>query len=314
MRTKFSADYSVITFATNKLTYAWFALNCAQSIVIHNDLKVFIVSNLSFPIPAKFKQHIFVISPKPEHISLGIEIKLHIDEYLQTLHTLFIDSDCICFGDVSKIFDEARNQDVTVAGNIVPAQNWCGAQQAETIKKHFGLDELIRFNGGLYYIKKSTVSTVIYNKAREIAVQYDNLGFHRINDKGINEEGPMSIAMMLNRQQPMADDGSLITDTHTDQRPNTINVLTGELLMRNPSYPSRNHRSWYPTLYKPIILHFGGANLKAYPYRSQSLLLKLRATGAPVWLATVLVKIFIHFPYQTFHWLTGSLRKLKTSL
>ncbi|GAA4084385.1 hypothetical protein [Mucilaginibacter panaciglaebae] len=314
MQGKFSEDYSVITFATNKLTYAWFALNCAQSVVIHNDIKVFVVSNLDFAIPAGFKNNIFIIPVKPEHIPLGIEIKLHVDEYIQTQHTLFIDSDCICFGHLNDIFDAAKGQDVTVAGNIVPAENWCGAKQAKTINEQFNLDKLIRYNGGLYYIKRSAISTAIYQKAREIGQQYDSLGFHRINNKGINEEGPMSIAMMLNNQQPIADNGRTMTDMHTDQRPRIINVLTGERLMRNPEYPSPNHRSWYPAQYSPLILHFGGANLKAYPYRSQSLLLKLSTIGAPVWLATALVDTFIHGPYKTYHWLRGLLRKLKTSL
>ncbi|RYU91621.1 hypothetical protein EWM62_06690 [Mucilaginibacter terrigena] len=312
MQNKFTDDYSVITFATNKLTYALFALNCAQSVVIHNDIKVFIVSNLDFLIPARFQKNIFIIPAKAEHIPLGIEIKMHIDQYLQTTHTLFIDSDCICFGDLHEVFDAAKGQDVTVAGNIVPSENWCGTEQAETIKTHFGLDKLIRFNGGIFYFKRSALTTIIYDKAREIAKDYDAYGFHR-NNNSVNEEGLLSIAMMLNHQQSIPDNGRVMTDMHTDLRPRTINVLTGARVMRNPAYPSPHHRAWYPAQYSPLVLHFGSGNLNAYPYRSQSLLIKLWIMGVPVALATIFVSIFIHFPYRTYHWLIGLLKKLKTS-
>src|SRR5579872_4657536 len=139
-----SEKYSVITFATNQLSYVQFAMNYAQSVLLHNDLPVFIVSNLDFPIPAKFKDKIFLIPAKPEHLPLGIGMKLYIDEYVQTEHTLFIDSDCICFGDLGEIFDACKGMDVSVAGNIVPAESWCGPIQAKVIKDTWGLDEIIR--------------------------------------------------------------------------------------------------------------------------------------------------------------------------
>lgn len=305
--------YSVITFATNKLSYARFALNCAQSILVHNDIPTFIVSNLDFQIPAKFRNRIFIIPAKAEHASLGIGMKLHIDEYVQTNHTLFIDSDCICFGNLNEIFKACEGMDVSVAGNIVPTENWCGPELAKTIKDNWGLDEIIRFNGGLYYIKKSPLAKSIFNRAREIAIKYDDYGFHRIKDKWINEEGPLSISMVLNKQKPIADNGYFMTDLYTDQRPGEMNVLKGTRILRNPPVPNRKHRSWYPNKFSPLILHFGGNNISSYPYKSQNLLLKLYRMHIPVQVATAFVNIFIHFPYKSFHWLIGSLRKLKTS-
>jgi len=305
--------YSVITFATNKLSYVQFALNCAHSVLQHNDVPIFIVSNLDFPIPEKFQDKISVIPAKPGHELLGMGIKLYIDEYVQTEHTLFIDSDCLCFGNLNEIFKACEKMDVTVAGNIVPAENWCGADQAKTIKENFGLDNLIRFNAGILYIKKSQLAKNIFDKAREIAESYDHYGFHR-HDNWINEEGLLSIAMMLNKQKPIADDGSYMTDLYTNPRPPVINVLKGTRLLLNPSSPMPYHRPWLPVTYSPLILHFGGNNINAYPYVSQNILLKLYAMQVPATLATVFVNIFIHVPYRCYHWLTGSLRKLKTRL
>jgi hypothetical protein len=297
--------YSVITFATNKLSYARFAINCAQSVLLHNNLPVYIVSNLNFSIPAKLRDKIFIIPAKPGHAELGIGIKLHTDEYLQTEHTLFIDSDCICYGNLNEIFSACEGMDVSVAGNIVPAENWCGPVQAKTIKDTWGITELIRYNGGLYYLKKSELTTNVFNKAREIAVKYDDYGFDRIKNKWINEEGPLSIAMIVSCQRPIADDGRFITDLYTDHRPKRINVLNGNRLLQNNPPGHQRHRPWYPMVYSPILLHFGGNNLSSYPYRSQSLLLKLKNMSFPAKAASAFVSAFIHFPYKTFHKLRG---------
>ncbi|MFI5162343.1 MAG: hypothetical protein ACHQHN_13775 [Sphingobacteriales bacterium] len=307
-----SEKYSVITFATNKMTYVQFAMNCAQSVLLHNDLPLFIVSNLDFPIPEELKCKIFIIPAKPEHVPLGIGMKLYIDEYVQTEHTLFIDSDCICFGDLNKIFDACKDTDVSVAGNIVPAVHWCGPVQAKVIKDTWGFDEVIRFNGGLYYIKRSALAKSIFDKAREIAEKYDDYGFHRINGKWINEEGPLSIAMMLYNQKPMGDNGRFMTDLYTDQRPRKINVLKGALSMRNPPPPFRKHRAWYPAQYSPIVLHFGGSFLDSYPYKSQNLMLKLKGSGFSAAIAGFIVNLLVHAPYRSYYGLSKYIKTNKT--
>ncbi len=302
-----SQTHSVITFATNKFSYLQFALNCAQSILLHNDIPIYIVSNLEAKIPEIFKEKVFIIRAKPGHAELGIGIKLHIDEYLKTAHTLFIDSDCLCYGSLEDIFKACLNMDVGVAGNIVPAWQWCGKDQATTVKKVWGLDNLIRYNGGLYYLRQSETTTRIFNTAREIGEKYDDYGFSRIKNKWINEEGPISIAMMIEGEKPLADDGSFMTDLYTDMRPKIINVLQGERVLRNKPTSHANYRPWYPALYSPVIIHFGGSQFKSYPYRSQTALLKLKNKGIPTAFAVIIVNITLHIPYRLYHWLRSAI-------
>ncbi|MBS1525983.1 MAG: hypothetical protein JST19_10070 [Bacteroidetes bacterium] len=298
-----TGKYSVITFATNKMDYVRFALNCAESVLLHNDLKIFIVSNLDFPIPAECRDKIVIVPARAEDAALGIGIKLYIDEYVQTEHTLFIDSDCIVFGDLDEIFRLCEGMDVSVAGNIVPTEHWCGKTQAQTIQDNWGIEKITRFNGGLYYIRKSDTTKRIFTNARKIADKYDDYGFDRIKNKWINEEAPLGIAMTLENQKPIPDDGRFMTDLYTDQRPTKINVLTGARLLRNPPLPNRKHRPWYPGRFSPVVLHFGGSNLNSYPYKSQNLLLKLNRMHIPGFMATLLVNIFVHVPYKGYHWL-----------
>lgn len=298
------SERSVITFATNKISYVKFALNCAQSVLLHNDIPVFIVTNLKFEIPSKIRHRVTLIEAREEHAGLGIGIKVYIDHYLQTEQTLFIDSDCLCYGNLDAIFDACKGKSVSVIGTVVQSALWCGKQQAAAIAQNFALTHLIRFNGGLYFLKKNTQAAEVFDYARGIIPRYDYLGFNRLKNGWLNEEGPISIAMMVNGQTPIVDDGRYMTDLSTDSYPYRLNVLTGQIRLRNPAPGNPKHRPWYPQAYSPIVLHFGGNNLKSVIYRSQVLLLRFFGVAIPKSIASTLVNAFIHNPYKTIKWLT----------
>ncbi|AMR31824.1 hypothetical protein A0256_10525 [Mucilaginibacter sp. PAMC 26640] len=288
---------SVLLLATNKQDYLQFALNCAQSIQLHNPgLPVYIATNIA---PAATYPSVQFIPVPAEIAKLFIETKLYLDTFLQTEETLFIDSDCLVYADLSPLFDECKNSDVTVIGRAIPVEDYW-SPNPEFARKEFSIDQSIIFNGGFYFIKKTDLTKRIFARAREISERYDEYGFHRIKNKWKNEENLLGIAMNANKQLPIKDDGTFMADFTTDRRPRTLNVLTGARVIRNPGAGNVS-RSWYPATYSPVIIHFGGSNLKTYPYLSQSMLLKLARTGVPVTVAGVIVSLFIHFPYKTYH-------------
>lgn len=304
------SNRSIITFATNKRAYFKFAINCARSVLLHNKISIYIVTNLDVNIPYDLKDNVFIIPVEPEHAKLGIGIKLYLDRYLQTEKTLFIDSDCLCFGSLNPIFEAVGSQSVSVVGTVVDAADFCGALQAKVIYDTFNLSELIRFNGGLYHLQKNETCFSIFNYARNIIPNYDKLGFQRINKATLNEEGLLSIAMMHYEQKPLIDDGNFMTDLFTDHHPFRLNILNGNSKLNNPNKNSKKHRPWYPIgNYAPIILHFGGRALKKHPYVGQILLLKLHYIKVPNLLAKVISTIIIEAPYYTYYKLCGLLKK-----
>lgn len=308
MKRIFDKDHSVITFATNKPKYLNFAFNCARSVLLFNDINIYIVTNIEAPVPPDLNEKVFLIRPAPEHAAMGICIKLFTIDYVQTLHTLFIDADCLCYGDLNPIFEAAKPMSVTVAGNIVPSTNWVGDKFAKEMKVHWEIDKLIRFNGGMYYIKNNDTAKKIYATAQQITDNHQ-YGYDVVKKKHINEEAQLSIAMTLHHQTPIPDDGRFMTDLFTDHRPNILNILRGDRVLNNPAPPAAFHRPWYPKQYSPIILHFGGASINSYPYNSQKILLALKNIGIPAGINNLLVKTLIHFPYKTRHWLLKFLRK-----
>lgn len=283
------------------MTYWEFAANCARSILLFNEIDIYVITNLQgLVIPSDLIGKVHILPTDDNLAALGIEIKLYLDLFLQTEHTLFVDADCMCFSSLMPVFQAGCLADVTCAGKVVPAAVWCGTEQAKSIKESYGLEQLIRFNGGLYYLKKSTVTKHIYGKAREIAAHYDELGFQRIG-RYINEEGPLSISMMLHHQPAMPDNGVLMTDLYTDPRAN-LNVLTGYRLLKNAPVGSAYHRSWYHETYSPIIVHYGSNSIHKYPYLAQAILLKFFMLGIPEIILSPIVFLFIHLPYHIYFW------------
>ncbi len=308
MKTVFTSDYSVITFATGKINYLKFALNCVRSVLQFNEIKFYIVSDLKVDIPSELKKNVFILAALPEHLNQGTGIKLYIDKYLQTTFTLFTDADCLCYSSLQPVFDSFSSTNVSVVGNIVNAKDWCGETQARNIYKTFGLTKLPRFNGSVYYVFKSKKATKIFDKARVIGLDYDKLGFQRIHNKWINEEILFAIAMMLFHELPAADNGLLMTDLYTDQHTSNLNVLTGFREINNPNTKSRLHRTWYSNgNLKPIIVHFGSSNLYRYPYLSQYFLLKLKSKKVSTQLASALTTLLIHVPFKIKYWLNVKL-------
>jgi hypothetical protein len=312
LRQPFNNEFSVITFATNKLSYVRFALNCAQSVLLYNDIRVYIVSNLNFKIPAHLKQNVFIISANDQHALSGIGMKLYIDQYIQTKQNLFIDADCLCYGSLEPIFKACEGKNVSVVGTIVNASEWCGTEQAKVIEKEFGINQLVRFNGGLYFIEKTKKTTQVFDFARSIFPHYDHYGFQRINNKWINEEGLISISMIKFNETPIADDGRYMTDLYTDPHPARLNVLNGTRELNNPPEGKPKHRPWYPKgKYSPIVLHFGGQKIHSFPYITQYALLKLSANKISINLSTWISKLTLTVPYQVATGLLNFLRKLK---
>lgn len=297
----FSPTYSVITFATNKLSYVKLALNCAQSILIHNDIEIFIVSNLNFTVPEYLRKNVSVVNAKIEHAELGIGMKLYIDEYLQTKHSLFIDSDCLCYDSLEPIFKACEGMDVTVVGTTVNAEEWCGPANAAAVKQEFGITKLPRFNGGLYYLKKSEQTKSIYRLAQSLIPQYDVLGFDRLRNGWFNEEILIAIAMTLSDQLPIKDNGRFMTDLYTDHHPSLLNVLRGVRQLKNPKSGELYHRPWYPAgTYSPILLHFGGQRLHSFPYITQYALLKLKSLNIGNTVSSLTSKLFLQLPYRLY--------------
>ncbi|WP_146202924.1 hypothetical protein [Pedobacter paludis] len=190
--------------------------------------------------------------------------------------------------------------DVTVIGKTVPLADYWGEENVKFAKGEFKIDKSIMFNGGLYYLKRSVLTSDIYTTARKISKKYDEYGFHRIHGDWKNEEDLVSIGMISHGQLPIDDNGLFVTGISAFRKPKKLNVIKG-LIFFEPKNNPHEHNS-------QLLIHFGGNNLNSFPYISQRILLQLNQLGFPTFLATLIVNLCINVP---FHFLNYFRKKYK---
>lgn len=123
----------------------------------------------------------------------GLEFKLH----LETLSpfsgsSLFLDSDSICYGDISPVFTAFSGKEFVALGKPLKACHWF--QNAARTMESFGIHQFPFFCGDFYLFRRTPLAQQVFASAREIAGRYDALGINRLGGI-LNDEPVLSLAM-----------------------------------------------------------------------------------------------------------------------
>lgn len=290
---------NVITIATSKSVYVNYAVNLANSFLYwhpKNNIRFYLFTDLAHVVPNYLKEKINVVQIEPESLGEGFSSKLYLDQLAPVGQTLFIDSDCLVFGDLTNIFEKFKGKQVSVVGNYISDGEWFG--DIKKICNAFNVPHLPKFNGGIYYLEKGEIANQIYEQARQIEKKYDEIGFVRLRNKP-NDEVIMALAMQLNQQSPLLDDGSIMSDMQACQGPYELDVINGYTALNNPSYPSPLHQDWYPfTHVSPLVVHFLGQFTSHYTYLLQSYRVKKAVLGELSFITELAGKLTISYPEQ----------------
>ena len=300
------------------------AINLARSFLYwHNgsDIKFQLVTDQPQLIPACIENKIQVITVKAGELGLGFSPKLHLDKLVSPGQTLFIDSDCLIFENLSFIFELFKEKPVSVVGGYISDGEWFG--NIDEICSRFNVPHIPKFNGGIYYLEKGGSANEVYNTARELEKQYDEIGFVRLRNRP-NDEVLMALSMQLHGQTPVIDDGRIMSDPQACPGGYKIDVIGGKRWLINPPVPNPLHQYWYPfEKVSPSIVHFLGYYTQHYPYRREAYRLEKALNGDLNWLSSLKGLITIEYPERvknflkntfraTYHKLFGA-RKIKSS-
>jgi len=123
----------------------------------------------------------------------GLEFKLH----LETLSpfsgsSLFLDSDSICYGDISPVFTAFSGKEFVALGKPLKDCHWF--QNAARTMGSFGIHQFPFFCGDFYLFRRTPLTQQVFASAREIAGRYDALGINRLGGI-LNDEPVLSLAM-----------------------------------------------------------------------------------------------------------------------
>ncbi|OWK71765.1 hypothetical protein [Pedobacter sp. AJM] len=288
---------NVLTIATGKEVYWKMAINLIRSFLWWNnnyDINFQIVTDLENPLPTDISGKIEIIKINQKEYGTGFSTKLHLDKFIKNGSTLFIDSDCLIFEPLDSIFKRFKGLSVSVVGNYINGGEWFG--NISEILTRFSISSMPKFNGGIYYIEKNEISNKVFETARVLEKEYDNIGFTRLRSQP-NDEVIISLAMQLNGQTPLIDDGTIMSDPQACRGPYHINVLKGTRVLINPKFPDRLNQDWYPfNEVQPVIVHFLGEFTKDFHYKKEVYRLHAKSKNRPELWINLVCNLSIKYP------------------
>ncbi|MES2377403.1 MAG: hypothetical protein V4553_12520 [Bacteroidota bacterium] len=287
------------------------AVNLARSFNLWNKgsgINFYMATDLPEFIPADVKSFTQIISLQRDELGVGFSPKLQLDKLAPAGQTLFVDSDCLVYGNLLPVFEKFKGHQVSVIGNYIAEGEWFGDVTA-ICKKH-QVPHLPKFNGGIYYLENGAIAAQVYATARELETQYDEIGFVRLRGQP-NDEVLMSLAMALHKQEPIYDDGSIMAEFVNFQSGIKSDVLKGVAeLYNDPGHPAYQ-KEWPLTLATPLIVHFLGHHNKTLPYTKETMMLEyLFNNKYSLNEARILTSLQITLPTQTVNWVKQLSRPL----
>lgn len=302
---------AVLTIATGKPIYIKMAVNLARSFKWwHRD------SSIRFVLATDHKEllppdlsDVDVIELQPEQYGQGFSPKLYLDQLTPAKKTLFIDADCLCFGSLDTVFDNFENHSVSAIGDSISQGEFFG--DVAHICQQFQIDYLPRFVGALYYIEKNDISNRVFTKARELEEKYDDIGLIRLRGHK-NEEPLIAIAMALNGQKALTDDGNIKADRMSYDYRMKADVFQGIAKLWNHCKNPQDFPTWVhlPEAH-PIIVHFNAHYTECEPYTSESIELQLvMVNKCPIWAARCYTFIICSLPETIIRLSKETLRSL----
>jgi len=290
-------ERAVLTIATGKPSYIKMAVNLARSFKRwhkNSSIRFALATDQKDLIPPDLLD-IEVIELQAGKYGQGFSPKLHLDTLASANQTLFIDADCLCVGSLEPVFDRFAGHAVSVVGRTISEGEWFG--NVASICSQFNIEDLPRFNGGVYYLEPGDICSQVYATARSLEPRYDEIGFVRLRNRP-NDEVLMALSMAIHGQSPIPEDGTIMNSTLACPGGLKIDVLGGSSRLFNPrNHP--HHNSWYELEeMNPVLVHFLSHQTTVHPYIREKIRLDLTmARGLPAWLASLWTEITISYPW-----------------
>lgn len=241
----------VITIATGAGLYRELAIGLARSFYHWNragNCLFTIVTDSHAPLPDDLRQRVRVVQIDPPGADSGYDVKLCAQQLSVARHVVLVDADALFLRPVDEMFDRLAAHPLVVYGEVMTSGSWyC---DVAAVCAQFQVPGLTRLYGDFYYFHRPGVAEAVFSRAQQLAPDYDTLGLRRLRGRR-NEEILVSLAMALNRVDPLPLGDSPIANLDRDGYLAHLNVLTGSLCLiphRPDTRPAHEPR--------PVILHF----------------------------------------------------------
>ena len=251
-----------ITVATGKEEYYQLAENLLRSyhLFCEKPLPFAILADRDNTYTSQFDDVIIF----PNGASNSYLDKLSLGDYLPYDINIFIDSDCLAYGDLNQLFDYFKDaDDFSCFGRVLPLDDRTGWFEYENLGElQKKVSYIVGLHGGIYYMRKSDICRKIFADAKAFVPDYSKYKFKgKFNTPG--DEPLVALSMAVNgcRPIPFVLEAICCYWEHLDHM--TIDLSRG--LAQVEQEPE----------YNAILIHWGTRYTRQLEYRRQTELLKI---------------------------------------
>lgn len=159
--------------------------------------------------------------------------KLSLYDYLPYEISIFIDADCLAYGDLNKVPELfAQADDFCCFGRVLPLEDKTGWFNYEDLGElQSRVSYCVGLHGGIYYIRKTGKSAAVFDTAKQIVKDY-----HKYHFKGKfstpGDEPIIALSMALNGCRPIPHDLEAICCYWEYENGMDLNMARGKAWVR----------------------------------------------------------------------------------
>lgn len=210
-----------------------------------------------------------IIIPLNPDFGKGVAQKLHLDLYSPFAKTLFIDSDCLLYGNPEELWDIYRDADgfgVIGYQYIDATGTHYSVGDISQFLARYGVERLPNFNGGIYYFDSSPTAVGVFEKSRQIYAERENSGLLSFKTSPVNDEPVIGLAMEMCGIPILPWDNALAMST-------ALGSLAGELRIDVLRGVSRFMKNGIDI--EPLVIHYNVECQDYFIYRRELYRLEL---------------------------------------
>ena len=130
--------------------------------------------------------------------------KLELGVYLPYNTTIFIDADCLAYGDLNKLFQYFEQaDDFSCFGRVLPLDDKTGWFEYSNLGEFKSkVNYVVGLHGGIYYMRKSEMSRQVFETAKALVSDYPKFKFKGKFDTP-GDEPLIALSMALNNCKPI---------------------------------------------------------------------------------------------------------------
>ena len=255
-----------ITIATGKEQYYEIARNLLRSyrFTTKEPLPFALLCDSENEYTTEFDEVRFFENPTRSYLD-----KLNMFDLLPYDINIFIDADCLCFGDINRLFDIFKDaDDFCCYGRVLTLDDKTGWFEYENLNEDLQkqIDYVVGLHGGIYYMRKTEVCKKVLDDAKAFAKNYADYKFKgKFETPG--DEPVVALSMAVNKCKPIPHDFTSLICWWEHENLFKLDI-------------TNNYAFCVPLNTITDIVHWGTRFTKSIPYCKELAALQLNLNGA----------------------------------